>query len=66
VEEIGAAFERHPRTFRALPLAYEVGRVGGTAVVINAANEAAVSGFRRPDQVPQIMELVEHCLVTPD
>ncbi len=66
LEEIGELhFERpSPETFRALPLAYEVGRVGGTAaVVFNAANEAAVERFRAGEiKFLQIMELVEHCL----
>jgi 1-deoxy-D-xylulose-5-phosphate reductoisomerase len=66
LEEIGELhFERpSPETFRALPLAYEVGRVGGTAaVVFNAANEAAVERFLAGEiRFLQIMELVEHCL----
>ncbi len=66
LEEIGELhFERpSPETFRALLLAYEVGRVGGTAaVVFNAANEAAVERFRAGEiKFLQIMELVEHCL----
>jgi 1-deoxy-D-xylulose-5-phosphate reductoisomerase len=66
LEEVGTLhFERpNPRTFRALTLAYEVGRTGGTAaVVFNAANEAAVEQFVA-GRIPflQIMELVEHCL----
>jgi 1-deoxy-D-xylulose-5-phosphate reductoisomerase len=66
LEEIGELhFERpNPETFRALALAYEVGRIGGTAaVVFNAANEAAVERFRAGQiKFLQIMELVEHCL----
>jgi 1-deoxy-D-xylulose-5-phosphate reductoisomerase len=66
LEEIGALhFERpDPRTFRALPLAYEVARAGGTAAaVFNAANETAVAEFLAGRiQFLQIMELVEHCL----
>ena len=66
LEEIGELhFERpNPETFRALALAYEVGRTGGTAaVVFNAANEAAVERFRAGQiKFLQIMELVEHCL----
>jgi 1-deoxy-D-xylulose-5-phosphate reductoisomerase len=66
LEEIGALhFERpDPRTFRALPLAYEVARAGGTAAaVFNAANEAAVAEFLAGRiRFLQIMELVEHCL----
>ena len=66
LEEIGRLhFEKpDPQTFRALPLAYQVARTGGTApAVFNAANEAAVEqfldgriGFLR------IMDLVESCL----
>jgi 1-deoxy-D-xylulose-5-phosphate reductoisomerase len=66
LEEIGELhFERpDPGTFRALALAYEVGRTGGTAaVVFNAANEAAVEEFLAGEiKFPQIMELVEYCL----
>jgi len=66
LEEIGELhFERpNPETFRALTLAYEVGRTGGTtAVVFNAANEAAVERFQAGEiKFLQIMELVEHCL----
>ena len=66
LEEIGELhFEKpDPQTFRALPLAYEVARTGGTAAaVLNAANEAAVEEFLA-DRVRflQILELVEHCL----
>jgi 1-deoxy-D-xylulose-5-phosphate reductoisomerase len=66
LEEIGALhFERpNPQTFRALALAYEVGRTGGTAATaFNAANEAAVQLFLAGEiRFVQIMELVEHCL----
>jgi len=66
LEEIGRLhFERPaPETFRALALAYEVARTGGTApVVFNAANEAAVENFLGGRiQFVQIMQLVEHCL----
>jgi len=66
LEEIGALhFEKpDPRTFRALPLAYEVARAGGTAAaVFNAANEAAVAEFLAGRlRFPQILELIEHCL----
>ena len=66
LEEIGRLrFERPaPETFRALSLAYEVARTGGTApVVFNAANEAAVENFLAGRiAFLQIMELVEHCL----
>jgi len=68
LEEIGRLhFEKpEPETFRALPLAYEVARTGGTApVVFNAANEVAVEAFLAGDiRFLQIMELVEHCLDT--
>lgn len=66
LEEIGRLhFERPaPETFRALTLAYEVARTGGTApVVFNAANEAAVENFLAGQiSFVQIMQLVEHCL----
>ena len=66
LEDIGRLhFERpRPETFRALPLAYEVARAGGTApAVFNAANEAAVEQFLAGQiRFVQIMELVEHCL----
>jgi 1-deoxy-D-xylulose-5-phosphate reductoisomerase len=66
LEEIGELhFERpDPGTFRALALAYEVGRAGGTAAaVFNAANEAAVEEFLAGEiKFLQIMELVEYCL----
>jgi 1-deoxy-D-xylulose-5-phosphate reductoisomerase len=66
LEEIdGLHFERpDPQTFRALPLAYEVARAGGTAAaVFNAANEVAVEEFLAGRiRFLQIMELVEHCL----
>ncbi len=66
LEEIGTLhFERpEPGTFRALTLAYEVSRMGGTApAVFNAANEAAVEAFLAGRiRFVQIMELVEHCL----
>ncbi|MCX5647273.1 MAG: 1-deoxy-D-xylulose-5-phosphate reductoisomerase [Phycisphaerae bacterium] len=66
LEEIGALhFERpDPQTFRALPLAYEVARAGGTAAAaFNAANETAVEEFLAGRiKFLQIMELVEHCL----
>lgn len=53
-----------PRAFRALPLAYEVCRAGGTAAaVFNAANEAAVEEFLAGTiRFVNILELVEHCL----
>jgi len=51
-------------TFRALPLAYEVARTGGTAAaVFNAANEAAVEEFLAGGiEFVTIIELVEYCL----
>jgi 1-deoxy-D-xylulose-5-phosphate reductoisomerase len=51
-------------TFRALPLAYEVARTGGTAAaVFNAANETAVEEFLAGGiEFVTIMELIEHCL----
>jgi 1-deoxy-D-xylulose-5-phosphate reductoisomerase len=66
LEEIGnLTFKKpDPRTFRALPLAYQVARAGGTAaVVFNAANEAAVEEFLAGRiKFVNILELVEHCL----
>ncbi|MBN1359423.1 MAG: 1-deoxy-D-xylulose-5-phosphate reductoisomerase [Sedimentisphaerales bacterium] len=66
LDEIGCLrFERpEPETFRALTLAYEVARTGGTApVVFNAANEAAVEAFLAGRiRFVQIMDLVERCL----
>jgi 1-deoxy-D-xylulose-5-phosphate reductoisomerase len=66
LEEIGQLTFEKPdmETFRALSLAYEVGRVGGTAAaVFNAANEAAVEEFLEGAiSFAQIMELVERCL----
>jgi 1-deoxy-D-xylulose-5-phosphate reductoisomerase len=66
LEEIGELhFEKpDPQTFRALSLAYEVVRSGGTAAAaFNAANEAAVEEFLAGRiKFLQIMELVEHCL----
>ncbi|HPC96091.1 MAG TPA: 1-deoxy-D-xylulose-5-phosphate reductoisomerase [Sedimentisphaerales bacterium] len=66
LEEIGKLhFERpEPGTFRALTLAYEVARAGGTApAVFNAANEAAVEAFLAGRiRFVRIMELIEHCL----
>lgn len=66
LEEIGKLhFERPaPGIFRALTLAYEVARAGGTApAVFNAANEAAVEAFLAGHiRFVQIVELIEHCL----
>ncbi len=52
------------QTFRALPLAYQVARIGGTApVVFNAANEAAVEEFLAGRiKFVSIVEFIEHCL----
>jgi len=51
-------------TFRAIGLAYEVARAGGTAAaVFNAANEAAVEEFLAGGiEFVTIVELIEHCL----
>jgi 1-deoxy-D-xylulose-5-phosphate reductoisomerase len=51
-------------TFRAIRLAYEVARAGGTAAaVFNAANEAAVEEFLAGGiEFVNIVELIEHCL----
>jgi 1-deoxy-D-xylulose-5-phosphate reductoisomerase len=66
LEDVGRLhFEKpDPDTFRALTLAYEVARAGGTApVIFNAANEAAVEHFLAGRiRFLQIMDLVEHCL----
>ncbi|MFQ6034930.1 MAG: 1-deoxy-D-xylulose-5-phosphate reductoisomerase [Sedimentisphaerales bacterium] len=66
LEEIGKlTFERpNLQTFRALSLGYEVARTGGTsAVVFNAANEAAVQEFLAGKiKFVNIVELIEHCL----
>jgi 1-deoxy-D-xylulose-5-phosphate reductoisomerase len=66
LEKLGQLTFESPNleTFRALPLAYQVARIGGTApAVFNAANEAAVAAFLA-DQIafPRIVELIEHCL----
>ncbi len=66
LEEMGKlTFEKpNPETFRALSLAYEVARTGGTAaVVFNAANEAAVEEFLAGRiRFVNIVELIERCL----
>jgi 1-deoxy-D-xylulose-5-phosphate reductoisomerase len=66
LHDIGALTFEKPdtRTFRALALAYEVARTGGTAAaVFNAANEAAVREFLAGKiRFVNIIELVEHCL----
>jgi 1-deoxy-D-xylulose-5-phosphate reductoisomerase len=51
-------------TFRAIDLAYEVARAGGTAAaVFNAANEAAVEEFLAGGiEFVNILELIEYCL----
>jgi len=64
--EIGSLNFSKPdaEVFRALPLAYEVCRAGGTAAaVFNAANEAAVEEFLAGKiRFVNILELVEDCL----
>jgi len=66
LEEMGKLRFEKPdsETFRALPLAYEVARKGGTAaVVFNAANEAAVEEFLAGRiKFVNIIELIEYCL----
>ncbi len=66
LEEIGQLTFAKPNldTFRALSLAYEVARAGGTApVVFNAANEAAVEEFLAGRiKFVSIVEFIEHCL----
>jgi 1-deoxy-D-xylulose-5-phosphate reductoisomerase len=66
LEEVGNLTFAKPdfHTFRALPLAYEVARTGGTApVVFNAANEAAVEEFLAGRiTFVNIVEFIEHCL----
>ncbi len=66
LEEIGQlTFDRPDvELFRALPLAYEVARAGGTAAaVFSAANEAAVEEFLAGRiKFVNILELVERCL----
>ena len=66
LEELGKLTFEQPRcdVFRALSLAYEVARTGGTAAaVFNAANEAAVDEFLAGRiGFASIVELVEHCL----
>jgi len=64
--EIGSLNFSKPdaEAFRALPLAYEVCRAGGTAAaVFNAANETAVEEFLAGRiRFVNILELVEDCL----
>ena len=66
LEEIASlTFEKpNPKTFRALPLGFEVAKKGGTAAaVFNAANEAAVQEFLAERiKFVNIVELIEECL----
>ncbi|UCG56979.1 MAG: 1-deoxy-D-xylulose-5-phosphate reductoisomerase [Phycisphaerales bacterium] len=66
LQEIGQlSFEKpNTETFRALSLAYDVGRTGGTAAaVFNAANEAAVEEFLAGRiKFVTILEVIENCL----
>ncbi|MBN2589758.1 MAG: 1-deoxy-D-xylulose-5-phosphate reductoisomerase [Sedimentisphaerales bacterium] len=66
LEEIGnlTFFEPNLEVFRGLKLGFEVARTGGTtAVVFNAANEAAVEEFLAGRiRFVNIVELIEHCL----
>jgi len=66
LEEIGQLTFEKPNLeiFRALTLAYEVCRIGGTAtVVFNAANEAAVEAFLAGGiKFADIVPLIEYCL----
>ena len=66
LEQIGQLTFEQPNleTFRAVALAYEVGKVGGTAAaVFNAANEAGVQEFLAGRvRFADIMRLVERCL----
>jgi len=66
LEEIGRLTFESPNveTFRALSLAYQVARTGGTApAVFNAANEAAVEAFLSGAiGFARIVELIEACL----
>jgi 1-deoxy-D-xylulose-5-phosphate reductoisomerase len=66
LEDIGTLTFAKPDfgTFRALSLAYQVARAGGTApVVFNAANEAAVEEFLAGRiKFVSIVEFIEHCL----
>ncbi len=57
-------FEPNLELFRGLKLGFEVARTGGTtAVVFNAANEAAVEEFLAGRiRFVNIMQLIEHCL----
>lgn len=66
LEQLGQLTFESPNfdTFRALPLAYQVARAGGTAAtVFNAANECAVEAFLQGRiKLTRIMDTVEHCL----
>jgi 1-deoxy-D-xylulose-5-phosphate reductoisomerase len=66
LEDLGRlTFELPNQTiFRALPLAYQVAEVGGTApAVFNAANETAVQAFLNGAiEFVQIMDCVDECL----
>jgi 1-deoxy-D-xylulose-5-phosphate reductoisomerase len=66
LEKIGKLTFAKPNLdiFRALSLAYEVARAGGTApVVFNAANEAAVEEFLAGRiEFVSIVVFIEHCL----
>jgi 1-deoxy-D-xylulose-5-phosphate reductoisomerase len=66
LEEVGSLTFHEPNleVFRALKLGFEVARIGGTtAVVFNAANEAAVEEFLAGRiRFVTIVELIEDCL----
>jgi len=66
LEQLGQLTFESPncKTFRALPLAYQVAQAGGTAAaVFNAANESAVKAFLDGAiKLTRIVDLVEHCL----
>ena len=66
LEDIGnLTFEKpNLEVFRALELGFEVAKTGGTtAIVFNAANEAAVEEFLAGRiKFVNIVELIEHCL----
>jgi 1-deoxy-D-xylulose-5-phosphate reductoisomerase len=66
LEDIGSLTFEKPNleVFRALELGFEVAKTGGTtAIVFNAANEAAVEEFLAGRiKFVNIVELIEHCL----
>jgi len=66
LEDIGSLTFEKPNleVFRALKLGFEVAKTGGTtAIVFNAANEAAVEEFLAGRiKFVNIVELIEHCL----